>query len=56
MYYPDLLFWLIDVKPGSQTGINNGFQMILDAETYDYGTPTMYFQKNFNTYKKIVIF
>ena len=32
---------LIDVKPGSETGSNNGLQLILDAETFDYGTPTV---------------
>ena len=33
---------LINVKPGSETGSNNGLQLILDAETFDYGTPTVY--------------
>ena len=32
---------LIHVKPGSETGSNNGLQLILDAETFDYGTPTV---------------
>ena len=31
---------LSDVKPGSATGANNGLTLILDAEMFDYGTPT----------------
>ena len=31
---------LASVTAGSETGSNNGLQIILDAETFDYGTPT----------------
>ena len=36
---------LSDVKPGSATGANNGLTLILDAEMFDYGTPTEYVLK-----------
>ena len=31
---------LLNVEPGSETGSNNGLVLLLDAETFDYGTPT----------------
>ena len=30
---------LSEVEPKSETGSNNGLTLILDAETFDYGTP-----------------
>ena len=29
---------LYNVQPGSETGSDNGLRLILDAETFDYGT------------------
>ena len=31
---------LSEVEPKSETGSNNGLTLILDAETFDYGTPS----------------
>lgn len=34
---------LYEIGAGSQTGLNNGLTILLDAETFDYGTPTKYY-------------
>ena len=31
---------LIDITPGCETGSQNGLQLMLDAETFDYGSST----------------
>ena len=40
VFHPKPVTSLKNIAPGCSSGSNSGLQLLLDAEVFDYGTPT----------------